>query len=53
MSLSNSRYSLILRGLHNAISLDYHYNKQLIFWTDVSTDKIKRAAVNGSGVTSK
>ncbi|XP_066145382.1 low-density lipoprotein receptor-related protein 4 isoform X1 [Euwallacea fornicatus] len=51
MSLSNSRYSLILRGLHNAISLDYHYNKQLIFWSDVSTDKIKRAAVNGTEVT--
>ncbi|CAH1130397.1 unnamed protein product [Ceutorhynchus assimilis] len=51
MSLSNSKYTLLLKGLHNVISLDYHYNKQLIFWSDVSTDKIKRASVNGSSIT--
>ncbi|KAL1506053.1 hypothetical protein ABEB36_005485 [Hypothenemus hampei] len=51
MSLSNSKYSLTVKGLHNVISLDYHYDKQLIFWSDISIDKIKRAGVNGTGVT--
>ncbi|KAF7275128.1 hypothetical protein GWI33_012157, partial [Rhynchophorus ferrugineus] len=50
MSLSNSKYSLILKGLHNVISLDYHYAKKYIYWSDVSMDKIKRSAVNGSDI---
>ncbi|XP_050296892.1 low-density lipoprotein receptor-related protein 4 [Anthonomus grandis grandis] len=51
MSLSNTKYKLLLKGLHNVISLDYHYEKQLIFYSDVSTDKIKSAAVNGTDVS--
>ncbi|ENN83472.1 hypothetical protein YQE_00170, partial [Dendroctonus ponderosae] len=51
MSLSTSKYSLIAKGLHNAISLDYHYKQKLLFWSDVSTDKIKRSTLNGTNTT--
>ncbi|XP_060531905.1 low-density lipoprotein receptor-related protein 4-like [Cylas formicarius] len=50
MSLSNTKYTQILKGLHNAISLDYHYKKRLIFWSDVSMDRIKRAFINGTQI---
>ncbi|RZC38041.1 low-density lipoprotein receptor-related protein 4, partial [Asbolus verrucosus] len=51
VSLSNAKYTAILKGLHNAIALDYHYEKNLIFWSDVSMDVIRRATLNGSDVT--
>lgn len=50
VSLSNQKYTALLKGLHNAIALDYHYDKKLIFWSDVSIDVIKCAFINGSGV---
>ncbi|CAH0560459.1 unnamed protein product [Brassicogethes aeneus] len=48
VSLSNNKYTAILKGLHNAIALDYHYEKGYIFWSDVSMDVIRRAYVNGT-----
>lgn len=51
VSLSNNKYTAILKNLQNAIALDYHYSKNLIFWSDVSTDVIRKAYVNGTGVT--
>lgn len=53
VSLSNNQYRAILKGLHNAIALDYHYNQNLIFWSDVSMDVIKKAYLNGTEVTGK
>ncbi|CAG9854879.1 unnamed protein product [Phyllotreta striolata] len=50
VSLSNSKYTALLRGLHNAISLDFHYEKGYIFWTDVSMSVIRRAFINGTGI---
>lgn len=50
VALSSNKYTSILKGLQNAIALDYHYNAQLIFWSDISTDVIKRAFINGTGV---
>lgn len=47
MSSINSRYTAILKGLHNAIALDYHYKKGLIFWSDMALDVIKQACING------
>lgn len=38
VSLSNNRYTSIVKGLHNAIALDFHYKRNLLFWSDVSTD---------------
>ncbi|KAB0798924.1 hypothetical protein PPYR_06804 [Photinus pyralis] len=51
VSLSNTKYTAILKGLHNAIALDYHYEKATIFWSDVSMDVIRKAFINGSGIT--
>ncbi|XP_074041420.1 LDL receptor related protein 4 isoform X2 [Leptinotarsa decemlineata] len=51
VSLSNAKYTTLLKGLHNAISLDYHYEKDYIFWSDVSIDVIRRAYINGSDIT--
>ncbi|XP_076470996.1 low-density lipoprotein receptor-related protein 4-like isoform X2 [Babylonia areolata] len=43
-------YTSILRGLHNAIAVDFHHEHRLIFWSDVTLDKIKRAYMNGSDI---
>lgn len=50
VSLSNNKYTSLIKGLHNAISLDFHYKKSLLFWSDVSTDVIKMSFMNGTGV---
>lgn len=50
VSLSNSKYTAILKGLHDAIALDYHYARGLIFWSDVSIDVIRSANINGTDV---
>nr|CAB3263504.1 low-density lipoprotein receptor-related protein 4 [Phallusia mammillata] len=44
-----SEYKPILRDLENAIGLDYHIELGLMFWTDVSLDRIMRSYMNGSG----
>lgn len=50
VSLSNNKYTSIVKGLHNAIAVDYHYKKNFLFWSDVSTDLIKMAFINGTGI---
>ncbi|KAJ8982651.1 hypothetical protein NQ317_019052 [Molorchus minor] len=50
VSLSNSFYTAILRGLHNAVALDYHYQNKFIFWSDVSMNIIRRAYINGTEI---
>lgn len=47
-SAQDASYTPILKGLHNAIAVDYHYDKGLIYWSDVSLDMIKRVYVNGT-----
>ncbi|KAG8234142.1 hypothetical protein J437_LFUL007508, partial [Ladona fulva] len=49
VSLNNIKYTAILKGLQNAIALDYHHEQGLLFWSDVSLDVIKRANINGTG----
>ena len=48
VSLSNNQYTSVVKGLPNAIALDYHYKKDMLFWTDVSIDVIKRSFLNGT-----
>lgn len=48
ISLGNNKYTSLIKGLHNAIAIDYHYKKSLLFWSDVTTDVIKMAYMNGS-----
>lgn len=50
VALSNSKYISIVKGLHNAIAIDYHYSKHYLFWSDVSTDVIKMSYMNGTGI---
>ncbi|EDW86389.2 uncharacterized protein Dwil_GK17732 [Drosophila willistoni] len=50
VTLSNNRYTAIVKGLHNAIALDFHQRKGLLFWSDVSTDVIKMVYMNGTRV---
>ncbi|XP_057339839.1 low-density lipoprotein receptor-related protein 4-like isoform X2 [Microplitis mediator] len=45
---SASKYTPIVKGLHNAIAMDYHYDRGIIYWSDVSLDVIKKVYVNGS-----
>jgi hypothetical protein len=49
ISLNSAKYTALLKGLHNAIALDYHYKKGLIYWSDISMDVIRRATLNGTG----
>ena len=37
-----------ITGLQNAIGIDYHFEKQWIYWTDVTKDSISRIHLNGS-----
>ncbi|XP_027007977.2 low-density lipoprotein receptor-related protein 4 isoform X2 [Tachysurus fulvidraco] len=45
-----SEYTLLLNNLENAIALDFHHNKELVFWSDVTLDRIMKANLNGSNV---
>ncbi|XP_013395341.1 low-density lipoprotein receptor-related protein 4-like [Lingula anatina] len=45
-----SEYTSILAGLENAIALDFHHDLGMVFWSDVTLDKIKRAYINGTDV---
>ena len=47
--MDGTEYSAIAEGLQNAISLDFHYQRDLIFWSDVAMDVIMRAFLNGTG----
>lgn len=53
ITINQREYSSIAEGLDNAISLDYHYARGYIYWTDVTLDAIKRAYLNGSGEIGK
>ena len=46
-----SEYTSVVRGLENAISLDVHLRRGLIYWTDVTLDRIKRARFNTSSTS--
>ncbi|KAK6165881.1 hypothetical protein SNE40_022703 [Patella caerulea] len=42
VDLEKMTFVSLVAGLRNTIAIDYHYEKQLIFWTDVIDDKIYR-----------
>lgn len=45
-----SEYTLLLNNLENAIALDFHHRHELVFWSDVTLDRIMSANLNGSNV---
>lgn len=48
-SIDGARHGVLYGGLKRAIALDYHYQKKLIFFTDVREKKIYRASYGSSG----
>lgn len=50
VSLANHKYTSLVKGLQNAIAIDFHLKKNMIFWSDISIDAIKCMYLNGSGV---
>uniref|UniRef100_A0A8K9XGV9 EGF-like domain-containing protein n=1 Tax=Oncorhynchus mykiss TaxID=8022 RepID=A0A8K9XGV9_ONCMY len=49
IDLHKRDYSLLVPGLRNTIALDFHFNRSLLYWTDVVEDKIYRGRLSGSG----
>ncbi|CAD6208044.1 GSCOCG00010318001-RA-CDS [Cotesia congregata] len=45
---STAKYTPIVKGLHNAIAIDFHYEQGVIYWSDVSLDVIRKIFINGS-----
>lgn len=43
----------VVKGLHNAVALDYHYEKKLIFWTENNLRVIRVAQINDNNITGK
>ncbi|XP_065056294.1 sortilin-related receptor-like [Rhopilema esculentum] len=48
LGLPNRDISFNIPGLKNAIALDYDYKRNVLFWADITTDKINRIHLNGS-----
>lgn len=40
--------TIVVSGLEDAISLDFDYQQKIVFWTDVSSEKIKSARLFGN-----
>ena len=49
IDLHKRDYSLLVPGLRNTIALDFHFNRSLLYWTDVVEDKIYRGKLSESG----
>lgn len=41
--------STIVPDLTNAIGLDFDWEEQAVYWSDVNDDKIEKAFLNGTG----
>ncbi|XP_053206741.1 low-density lipoprotein receptor-related protein 4-like [Panonychus citri] len=48
VTLDASDYTAMVSDLQNVIALDFHYARQLIVWSDITTDTIYIAHLNGS-----
>ncbi|XP_072942146.1 low-density lipoprotein receptor-related protein 4 [Epargyreus clarus] len=51
VSLTGSNYVSVVKGLHNAVALDYHYEKKLVFWTENNMRVIRSAIINTNNRT--
>ncbi|XP_048049460.1 low-density lipoprotein receptor-related protein 1B isoform X2 [Megalobrama amblycephala] len=49
IDLHKRDYSLLVPGLRNTIALDFHFNRSLLYWTDVVEDKIYRGKLTETG----
>ena len=39
----------LVGNLKSAIGIDYHWEDQMLYWSDVADDKIERMHLNGTG----
>lgn len=53
VSLTGDSYMSVVKGLHNAVALDYHYEKKLVFWTENNLRVIRVAQMNDNNKTGK
>ncbi|XP_049341186.1 low-density lipoprotein receptor-related protein 1B isoform X1 [Astyanax mexicanus] len=49
IDLHKRDYNLLVPGLRNTIALDFHFNRSLLYWTDVVEDKIYRGRLSDTG----
>ncbi|XP_038606813.1 low-density lipoprotein receptor-related protein 1B [Tachyglossus aculeatus] len=49
IDLHKGDYSLLVPGLRNTIALDFHFNRSMLYWTDVVEDRIYRGQLSDSG----
>lgn len=49
--LTGDNYVPVIKGLHNAVALDYHYEKKLLFWTENNLKVIRVAEMNNNNIT--
>ncbi|XP_016375775.1 low-density lipoprotein receptor-related protein 1B-like [Sinocyclocheilus rhinocerous] len=52
IDLHKRDYSLLVPGLRNTIALDFHFNRSLLYWTDVVEDKIYWGKLSETGACS-
>jgi len=51
VALNGSYSAKLIKHLHSAIAIDFHYQLGYIYWTDLSQDIIHRARMDGSNMT--
>ncbi|XP_048480934.1 low-density lipoprotein receptor-related protein 4 [Plutella xylostella] len=49
--LTGDNYMSLVKGLHNAVAVDYHYEKKLVFWTENNLRVIRVAQMNNNNVS--
>ncbi|XP_037297516.1 LOW QUALITY PROTEIN: low-density lipoprotein receptor-related protein 4 [Manduca sexta] len=49
--LTGDNYVSVVKGLHNAVALDYHYEKKLVFWSENNLRVIRVAQINTNNMT--
>lgn len=50
ITLDSSDYTELVSNLQNTIAIDYHYQSNLLFWSDITSDKIYSSYLNGSNL---
>jgi hypothetical protein len=46
-----SNTQLLIKHLHNSIAIDYHYDLEYMYWTDLTQDTIRKARWDGTEIT--
>ena len=52
-SRRNNNVTIIIKDLEDAAALDYHFNKGMVCWTDISLEMIRCAHHHGASLINK